>query len=662
MNKKRKFYISLCLVLVASCLLLLNLFPVFKQAYPTSLDDISNRVCEELPHFIKVTSDNLRETNSDETLGYEDHYLYHDSNFIYYVVDERSKKTLSSFLGEDLVNANSEDYLFYLHFTIDQNGQFFNEQASDDYLKTKQLESLYYQEYGYLSDAPQELSFYVAIVKEPVLDNGWISYLYYDFHYSAIVSISLFTFSILMIIFTLLFKIDVLMEIPFLKWLSQVKVELNYFLLGLSYSGLLAFMGMLMEATLEGHLAVALAPFFGGGHTTELACLVLNGIGLMLFGFLSVLVGFDLKYLFSKKLSRFFKEDTYLGALINWFKSTLREYSRIDYHDVSSQRLIKTLTVHLIVIAICCAFWWFGIIFALIYCLWLFKRLSRQKQQLENDFQILQYATEKMSEGDFKELENVDLGYFAPMKETLVNVSHGYETAIAKEVKSQKMKTELISNVSHDLKTPLTGITNYTELLEDENLDEETRKQYLNTLKQYEARLKVLIEDLFEVSKVNSGNISLELSKLDIVALIEQIKAENADIFEEKHLEVLIHANQPHIFLMLDSGKTYRIFENLFNNASKYSLANTRIYVEIMEMDKSVRVEIKNISELPFTSDPNELTERFVRGDKSRNSEGSGLGLAIVKSFMEVQKGQFNIMTDGDLFKAVLTFDKDEQN
>lgn len=658
MNKKRTFYVAVCFVLMISSLLIVNLYPNFKHAYSNNENKINRQICEELPFFIHDTCENLRATELNVEQEYRDYYLYHDSNFIYYVVDERSKQTFSSFSGSDLIDANSEDYLFYSHFRIDENGHFINEET-DGSSTIKEIESFYREAYGFTDESCQEISFYVAVEKEPVFDNGWISYLYYDQHYTTLAVMTLFIFSIFIVIFTLFWKKDVLMSIPFLENFSHIKMELNYWFLALAYCGLGSLQGFLMENTLNGRLAVSIAPFFDSARMTDQACLVINFIGLILFGFISVLAGFDLKYLFSKKISRFFKEDTYLGMFGNWIKEKVNEYTRIDYHDLSNQRMVKAIAVHLGIILICCSFWWFGIIFAFFYSLWLFKKLISQKQQLEDDFHALQFVTEKMSEGNFKEIENVDLGYFTPMKQSLLNVSHGYEAAIAKEVKSQKMKTELISNVSHDLKTPLTGITNYTELLEESNLDEQTRKQYLETLKQYEARLKVLIEDLFEVSKVNSGNISLELTKLDIVALVEQIKAENVDIFESKHLEVLIHTDKPHVFLNLDSGKTYRVFENLFNNASKYSLPNTRIYVEITESAGEVKIEIKNISEMPFTMAPNELTERFVRGDKSRNSEGSGLGLAIVKSFMEVQKGHFAIVTDGDLFKAILTFSKD---
>ena len=220
------------------------------------------------------------------------------------------------------------------------------------------------------------------------------------------------------------------------------------------------------------------------------------------------------------------------------------------------------------------------------------------------------------------------------------------------------MKTELISHVSHDLKTPLTCIKNYIVLLEDDTLTNEQRQEYLNNVKQYANRLNTLIEDLFEVSKVNSGNIQLEMIDLNIVALIEQSKAEYAELLAESDLTIITSYENPEITVHLDGNKTYRIFENLFTNIGKYAMKHSRVYIDVKEDEENVYIEFKNISavQMNFTSD--EIVERFVRGDKSRHESGSGLGLAIVQSFTEVQGGTLKIDIDGDLFKTILTFKK----
>lgn len=213
------------------------------------------------------------------------------------------------------------------------------------------------------------------------------------------------------------------------------------------------------------------------------------------------------------------------------------------------------------------------------------------------------------------------------------------------------MKTELITNVSHDLKTPLTAIITYVNLLKDEK-DEKKQKDYIDILERKSMRLKVLIEDLFEISKASSQNVNLNLMNVDIVNLFKQVKFELEDKFEEKGLEFRTTFPEEKVILRLDSQKTYRIFENLLNNIVKYALPGTRVYVEIEKTEKDVFIRLKNISATELTFNPEEITERFVRGDESRNTEGSGLGLAIVKSFVGLQGGSFHIETEADLFKA----------
>ena len=218
------------------------------------------------------------------------------------------------------------------------------------------------------------------------------------------------------------------------------------------------------------------------------------------------------------------------------------------------------------------------------------------------------------------------------------------------------MKSELITNVSHDLKTPLTAIITYVDLLKDDTLTREKQIEYLQTLERKSLRLKVLIEDLFEVSKATSGNVILNYQNVDICNLIKQVELEMSDKLAEAGLDVRMDFPEEKVIVALDSQKTYRIYENLFSNIVKYSLRGTRVYVRGTLTDDYIVISLKNISAAEITVDTAELTERFVRGDASRNTEGSGLGLAIVKSFVELQGGRFLLENDGDLFKAVTSF------
>ena len=225
-----------------------------------------------------------------------------------------------------------------------------------------------------------------------------------------------------------------------------------------------------------------------------------------------------------------------------------------------------------------------------------------------------------------------------------------------KRIQSERMKVELITNVSHDLKTPLTAIITYVDLLKDDTLTREKQIEYLQTLERKSLRLKVLIEDLFEVSKATSGNVILNYQNVDICNLIKQVELEMSDKLAEAGLDFRMDFPEQKVIVALDSQKTYRIYENLFSNIVKYSLRGTRVYVRGTLTDDYIVISLKNISAAEITVDTAELTERFVRGDASRNTEGSGLGLAIVKSFVELQGGRFLLENDGDLFKAVTSF------
>lgn len=220
------------------------------------------------------------------------------------------------------------------------------------------------------------------------------------------------------------------------------------------------------------------------------------------------------------------------------------------------------------------------------------------------------------------------------------------------------MKTDLISNVSHDLKTPLTAIITYVDLLKDENLSQEKRKQYIEIVDRKSQRLQKLIEDLFEMSKASSGNITLNIEEIDIVSLMKQTLLELDDKIKASSLTFKNNFPEEKVVLQLDSQCTFRIFENIIINATKYAMANSRVYLDIIEREDNVEVIMKNMAAEEIDFNTNEIVERFVRGDESRNTEGSGLGLAIAKSFVELQGGSFKIEVDGDLFKVIMNFKK----
>ena len=235
-------------------------------------------------------------------------------------------------------------------------------------------------------------------------------------------------------------------------------------------------------------------------------------------------------------------------------------------------------------------------------------------------------------------------------------IQRGYEIAVEDTLKNEKIKTELISNVSHDLRTPLTSIINYVNILKSPDLTEEERNDYLKIVEQKSKKLKVLIDDLFEMSKINSGKIELVKDRIDILSLIHQVVGEYVYLYEDKNIEFKVDSDSEEIYMNLDGKMMSRVIENIVINALKYSLENTRVYIEVVEDDYSVEISCKNIANYEMDFDNTEIFERFARGDKSRNSkiEGSGLGLAITKSIIELHDGTINILREGDMFKIFI--------
>ena len=240
--------------------------------------------------------------------------------------------------------------------------------------------------------------------------------------------------------------------------------------------------------------------------------------------------------------------------------------------------------------------------------------------------------------------------------ESLNNISSGLNSAVDEKMKSERFKAELITNVSHDLKTPLTSIINYVDLIKREKPQDPTIQKYLEVLDQKSQRLKTLTEDLVEASRASSGNIKLDMANIDIVELVQQTNGEFEEKYAIRHLDIVTTLPNEVILIEADGRRLWRVLENLYNNAFKYAMEGTRVYVGIEDRDSEVVFSIKNVSATPLNISPDELTERFVRGDTSRTTEGSGLGLSIAKDLTQLQGGRFEITIDGDLFKAELTF------
>ena len=333
-------------------------------------------------------------------------------------------------------------------------------------------------------------------------------------------------------------------------------------------------------------------------------------------------------------------------------KSLYHYFLHVDLTKNSLKAIRRIVLINALVLTVISMTWLGGLGIVVVYSIMLYFFLKKYISDLQKRYSILLKAVDEMAEGNLNVTIEEDLGVFEPFKPQVIKIQNGFRKAVNDEVKSQHMKAELITNVSHDLKTPLTAIITYVNLLKDPNLTEEQRQEYLDTLERKSLRLKVLIEDLFEVSKANSKNVTLNLMPVDIMNLVKQVSFEMKDKLDEAKLDIRMNLTEEKITISLDSQKTYRIYENLFSNVAKYALPGTRVYVNGFKINDTVVITIKNISAQELTVEPADLTERFVRGDESRNTDGSGLGLAIAKSFSELQGGALEVEVDGDLFKV----------
>ncbi len=366
-----------------------------------------------------------------------------------------------------------------------------------------------------------------------------------------------------------------------------------------------------------------------------------------------------LKKIYHEGFKEGFIKNTIVGKLFCAVFCRLKEMvlmvTAIDFSSDMQKQLIQALLINFIALFIIAVVGGgFGIILAIAYSYFLSKYLIKLLEKLK----ALYDASSQLAKGEFNITLEEDLGLLSPIGKNLSSIKEGFKLAVDQEIKSERMKAELISNVSHDLKTPLTSIITYVDLLKNEDLDQQTKKEYVEVLDQKSKRLKGLIEDLFEASKASSGNVELHLEKVDVVALFRQTLGELEEKILQSSLDIKANIPENKINCMLDGKKTYRIFENIMSNIFKYAMVNSRVYIDVVETDQEVYFTFKNISAYEMNFSPEEITERFTRGDKSRSTEGSGLGLAIAKSLIELQDGALDITIDGDLFKLIIRFPK----
>ena len=404
-------------------------------------------------------------------------------------------------------------------------------------------------------------------------------------------------------------------------------------------------------------LSVALSVVVNIGGTINYVILLVGFLGYLVCYAMCAVIGVTtIKRIKAKKFIKSFL----IYKIGKWCFDKIQGWLRaINQNATENKRIFWYYLLFIIISIMLVSLFYTGIAIILLIGFWIWVYYQIKKYILEQE--KIKNALKDIYEGKSNDVHLNESELKGALKEMAIyvnDIASGFSNAINESLKSERLKTELITNVSHDIKTPLTSIINYVDLLKKENIQDEKVKEYIDILDKKSQRLKKLTEDLVEASKVSSGNVKLNLENINIKELFNQTIGEFKDRFEEKNLIIETTIPNDNIKINADSRYLYRIIENLFSNITKYALEGSRVYIDIIEKGKIVDISIKNISKDKLNISSDELMQRFVRGDKSRYTEGSGLGLSIAKSLTELQGGTFDIIIDGDLFKVHIIWPK----
>ncbi len=518
----------------------------------------------------------------------------------------------------------------------------------------------------------EEYTVYVTFNESEVTHSAW--YAVSEFLYSGCQSFGVPTGAAVMLaLFALIFGILVLVSFLPPLWFREEKKKRDAcpmeILLLLGFAVFCGIAGVYAGIT-ESRFMLKLLQYFhtgwmliGGAAVIEIPAV----IGLMAVYYLVSTTVYRLRH------HCFFK-GFLLGRVCLWFGRKIKRAGEkvlqkckviVQNMDILKRRIMVLAAVwipSLIIMAIVTALmndYGFGFSEFVMFCYLVFMvgfSFSVIKSALDN--KRLLDGCNRMKEGRLGEKISTEKLYYGKLElaNAINTMGEGLEKAVKTSMKDERMKTELITNVSHDIKTPLTSIINYVDLLKRENNTPEEQQEYLKVLDAKSQRLKQLIEDLVEVSKTSTGNVELQMAQLDFLELFNQALVEFQEKFEERRLEMIVSHEEHKIQIWADGRRCYRILENLFQNIYKYAMPGTRVYADLKQEENQLVFTMKNISEAPLNIPVEELMERFVRGDVSRSTSGSGLGLSIAQNLVTLQQGTFKIMLDGDLFKVEIRF------
>jgi signal transduction histidine kinase len=586
------------------------------------------------------------------------------------LMEERNQGSSISNLLNNNLSSNSTEYLnkkysFYMVADYDENGKITIEKlyGADMSTVTQKFKNDKTRYVDGLEATPIKNMTYVYAVPKELKYIDSITYYKENSEINAYGEVALFFIGI-----ALLFILILGLAIPYriskeligFKKVVKLPIEISSFMIFTTLSIVCNETSyLIIKETIKGELI----NFTKIEVSATFVSILVSAINIIywVIGFGIIFIGIIiLKHIFRIGIRQYIRETSLIYKILRsiWrFNKRIYSYLRdIDLKEKNTKKLVMILEINFIILFIMSCMWFLGIIVAIIYTVVLFVLVKKNYNEMTSKYNKLFEATNKIAEGNLEVTIEENLGVFNDFKKEIESIQKGFKKAVSEEVKSQKMKTELISNVSHDLKTPLTSIITYVDLLKDENISAEKHKEYLDTLDRKSQRLQELIEDLFEVSKATSGNINLNMVDVDVVALMKQTLLELDDKISEASLIVKTRYPEEKIIMQLDSQRMFRVFENLIINITKYAMKGSRVYIDIVSSEDKVEITLKNMTAREIDFNVSDIVERFVRGDKARNTEGSGLGLAIAKSFVELQGGQLNVNVDGDLFKVIVTF------
>ena len=678
--------IKLISVIILLALVSVGLYnPLKSIIFPDNQYINTYQSSESFVNYIEnMTWDLLEKNSSKDEFDFYQKNQYKDVTYYLQVKDELATPvTNTNLLPNQILSKSKQSSSFYIHIKLDENLQAISKESSMDEAWEDNIVITFERLLASREDIKgKEIELLLMIPKDVYLKNGALEDNIKNFYLERYMILILAIGSIIMFLilvwagFTNTLRQQ---NNSFIKAMNKIPMEVKcliYILFGVGFA-------LTMELLFNDNLSRYYSPKLKFETIISDANIFFYLIGIpatiFLYTALYVLVS-DIKNVFNSGIYESCIKKSLIGKFfLKLFKKLNSTFSKLISFDISNtknRKLMLVLGINLIIVWIIVFFTSFvflyivfgmggsyslfgsvilGMCIAIIYSLFIFSYLKDRMCELEQLYMV----TDEISLGNFNQHMELNLGIFNPILEKLNSISEGFKIAVDEEIKSQNLKTELISNVSHDLKTPLTSIISYIDLLKKENDMSETQKEYIEILEQKSQRLTLLIEDLFEASKAASGNISFNKSSLDLVSLLRQTIAENENEISASGLlfKIQLPDSEQKIICNLDGKRTYRIFDNLISNILKYSLPSSRVYIDVSLNMNKVLIVFKNISAYEMNFNPNDIAERFVRGDKSRNTDGSGLGLSIAKSFTELQGGEFNIYIDGDLFKVAISFE-----